>query len=118
MRKLTLLPALLVVALVVPAAFAGSPHFIDHSTSSSISGSSLVCNFKEAGLSAGSIETITCGANEVVCPARPSASTIARRLSGSSSATRISSEMLVSLPSPGRVAMLATNVRSPAPLRH
>jgi hypothetical protein len=59
--------ALLVAAVAVPAAFAGgSPHFINNATSSSISGSSLVCNFKEAGLSAGSTETITCGATETV----------------------------------------------------
>lgn len=67
MRKFTLLSAILVVAIAVPAAFAGgSPHFIKSATSSSISGSSLVCNFKEAGLSAGSQETITCGAHEAV----------------------------------------------------
>ncbi len=59
--------ALLVAAVAVPAAFAGgSPHFINNATSSSISGSSLVCNFKEAGLSAGSTETITCSATETV----------------------------------------------------
>jgi hypothetical protein len=62
----TLLLALVVGAVAVPAAFAGSPHFINHATSSSISGSSLVCNFKEAGLAAGSTETITCGATETV----------------------------------------------------
>jgi hypothetical protein len=67
MRKLTLFLALLVVAVAVPAAFAGgSPHFIKNATYSSISGSSLVCNFKEAGLSAGSTETITCSATESV----------------------------------------------------
>jgi hypothetical protein len=59
--------ALLVAAVAVPAAFAGgSPHFINNATVSSISGSSLVCNFKEAGLSAGSTETITCSATETV----------------------------------------------------
>lgn len=66
MRKLTLFVALAVVAIAVPAAFAGSPHFIRNATSSSISGSSLVCKFKEAGLAAGSTETITCSANEQV----------------------------------------------------
>jgi hypothetical protein len=67
MRKFTLLLALLVVAVAVPGAFAaGSPHFIKSATSSSINGSSLVCNFKEAGLSAGSTETITCSATESV----------------------------------------------------
>src|SRR6266508_5947431 len=59
--------ALLVAAVAAPAAFAGgSPHFINNATFSSISGSSLVCNFKEAGLAAGSTETITCGATEAV----------------------------------------------------
>jgi hypothetical protein len=67
MRKLTLLVAVLVVAVAVPAAIAGgSPHFIRNATASSINGSSLVCNFKEAGLSAGSTETITCNATEAV----------------------------------------------------
>jgi hypothetical protein len=67
MRKFILLLTVLVVAMAVPAAFAGgSPHFIKSATSSSISGSSLVCNFKEAGLSSGSRETITCGAHEAV----------------------------------------------------
>jgi hypothetical protein len=67
MRKLTLFLALLVVAVAVPAAFAGgSGHFIDHATYSSISGSSLVCNFKEAGLASGATETITCSATESV----------------------------------------------------
>ena len=59
--------ALFVAAVASPAAFAGgSPHFINNATVSSISGSSLVCNFKEAGLSAGSTETITCSATETV----------------------------------------------------
>jgi hypothetical protein len=63
----SLILALAVAAVAVPAAFAGgSPHFINNATSSSISGSSLVSNFKEAGLSAGSIETITCSATEEV----------------------------------------------------
>jgi hypothetical protein len=67
MRKFSLLVAMVVAAIAVPAAFAaGSPHFIRNATSSSISGSSLVCNFKEAGLSAGSTETITCSATEAV----------------------------------------------------
>jgi hypothetical protein len=68
MRKLTLLVALLVVAVAVSAAHAagGSPHFIKHDTFASLSGSSLVCNFKEAGIAAGSSETITCSASEAV----------------------------------------------------
>jgi hypothetical protein len=69
MRKLTLLSAIVAVAVAVavPAAHAaGSPHFIKNATFSSITGSSLNCNFKEAGLSAGSTETITCSATEAV----------------------------------------------------
>jgi hypothetical protein len=68
MRKLTLLVALLVAAVAVSAAHAagGSPHFIKHDTFASLSGSSLVCNFKEAGLASGSVETITCDAAETV----------------------------------------------------
>jgi len=63
----TLLLTFVVAAVAVPAAFAGgSPHFIAHATYSSISGSSLVCNFKEAGLSSGSTETVTCNATETV----------------------------------------------------
>jgi hypothetical protein len=63
----SLILALFVAAVAIPAAVAaGSGHFIDHATSSSISGSSLVCNFKEAGLSSGSTETITCSATESV----------------------------------------------------
>jgi hypothetical protein len=67
MRKFSMLVALVVAAFAASSAFAaGSPHFIKNATSSSISGSSLVCNFKEAGLSAGSTETITCSATEAV----------------------------------------------------
>ncbi len=63
----SLILALFVAAVAIPAAFAaGSGHFIKNATNSSISGSSLVCNFKEAGLSAGSTETIACSANEAV----------------------------------------------------
>jgi hypothetical protein len=68
MRKLTLLVALLVAAVAVSAAHAasGSPHFIKHDTFASLSGSSLNCNFKEAGLASGSTENITCTASETV----------------------------------------------------
>src|SRR5215212_5881111 len=63
----TLLLTLIIAAVAVPAAFAaGSPHFINNATNSSLSGSTLNCNFKEAGLSAGSTETITCSATESV----------------------------------------------------
>jgi hypothetical protein len=54
--------AALVALFAVPSAFAGSPHFIKNATNASLSGSNLVCNFKEAGLESGSVETITCGA--------------------------------------------------------
>jgi hypothetical protein len=54
-------------ALMVPFALAGgNAHFIKSQTSASLSGSSLVCSFKEAGLSSGSVETITCNASESV----------------------------------------------------
>jgi hypothetical protein len=47
-------------------AFAGgSPHFIAHGTGVSLSGSTLQCNFKEAGLSAGAVETVSCAGDEV-----------------------------------------------------
>jgi hypothetical protein len=59
--------ALSLVALVfVASALAGSPHFIKNATSASISGASLVCSFKEAGLASGSTETIACSATETV----------------------------------------------------
>jgi hypothetical protein len=52
---------------MAPSATAGgSPHFISHATYSSLSGSSLVANFKEAGLAAGSQETLTLSATESV----------------------------------------------------
>jgi hypothetical protein len=63
----TLLLTLIRAALAVPAAFAGgSPHFINNATKSSLSGITLIGTFEEAGLSAGSIETITCSATESV----------------------------------------------------
>lgn len=64
MRKQLMILAVFVAALAaIPAASAGgSSHFISHATTSSLDGSTLVCNFKEAGLSAGSVETITCSA--------------------------------------------------------
>jgi hypothetical protein len=40
------------------AAGGGSPHFIKHATSASLSGSDLVVSFKEAGLPSGATETI------------------------------------------------------------
>lgn len=52
------------LALVVPAAQAanGNAHFIKNASSATLSGQNLVCRFKEAGLAAGSIETISCSA--------------------------------------------------------
>lgn len=50
------------VALVLvgagPALAGGSPHFIKNATSASLSGTSLVVQFKEAGLSSGAVETV------------------------------------------------------------
>jgi hypothetical protein len=54
--------ALAASLMSVSVAFAGSPHFIKNATNASLSGSSLVCHFKEAGLASGSVETITCNA--------------------------------------------------------
>jgi hypothetical protein len=51
--------AALVLASAGAASAAGSAHFIKSATSASLSGTSLVVQFKEAGLSSGSTETIT-----------------------------------------------------------
>jgi hypothetical protein len=67
MRKLGIIAVLSLMALalaVVPALAAspntGSPHFVKSGTNASVDQSgNLVVNFKEAGLSNGSIETIT-----------------------------------------------------------
>ena len=40
----------------------GNAHFIKHATGAALSGQNLVCHFKEAGLAAGSTETLTCSA--------------------------------------------------------
>src|SRR3954462_9156846 len=55
-------------ALAVSPALAanGNPHFIKNASSATLSGSNLNCNFKEAGLASGSVETITCSATESV----------------------------------------------------
>src|SRR5437763_9800813 len=68
MRKITavLAGALAVAAFAAPSAMAGNAHFIKNATSASLSGSSLVCSFKEAGLAAGSVETVTCNAAESI----------------------------------------------------
>ena len=63
MRRMLFLFALAVLAFPVAASAAGSAHFIKSQTSASLSGNNLVCSFKEAGLSAGSTETVTCTAN-------------------------------------------------------
>jgi len=66
-RSLWLLAALVAaLAVAVPSASAGSPHFIKNLSSASLSGRNLVCKFKEAGLQSGSVETITCSATESI----------------------------------------------------
>lgn len=63
--RLLLLPAALLLAIgVAYPAFAanGNGHFIKNATSASLSGANLVTNFKESGLAAGSVETITTNA--------------------------------------------------------
>jgi hypothetical protein len=50
------------MALTVPSAFAGNAHFIKSASSATLSGSTLVCNFKETGLESGSVETVACDA--------------------------------------------------------
>ncbi|MBD3943301.1 hypothetical protein IF188_16535 [Microbacterium sp. NEAU-LLC] len=52
-----------VVLLAASPAFAGNAHFIDHHTGASLSGTSLVVSFKEAGLESGSVETVTASAH-------------------------------------------------------
>src|SRR3954452_17813717 len=50
------------MALTVPSAFAGNAHSIKSASSATLSGSTLVCNFKETGLESGSVETVRCDA--------------------------------------------------------
>lgn len=63
MRRLAVACAALIsaVLLATPVAMGaqGSPHFIGNLTNATLSGDSLVVNFKEAGLSSGAVETIT-----------------------------------------------------------
>jgi hypothetical protein len=68
MRKLFVTAALTAgLALVAtPALAAGSAHFIKSATSARLDGANLVVSFKEAGLAAGSIETITATADSSV----------------------------------------------------
>ena len=63
-KKLSLVLAVLGVsaAVAVPSATAGNAHFIKSATGAALSGQNLVCNFKEAGLAAGSVENVTCAA--------------------------------------------------------
>jgi hypothetical protein len=63
MKRMLLLFAFAALALSVAASAAGNAHFIKSQTSASLDGNNLVCSFKEAGLSAGSTETVTCSAN-------------------------------------------------------
>ena len=51
------------VVLAAGPAFAGNAHFIASHTKVSASGTSLVVQFKEAGLESGSVETITVSAH-------------------------------------------------------
>ena len=48
----------LLLATMPGAVAGGSPHFIKHATSVSLSGTDLVAQFKEAGLASGATETI------------------------------------------------------------
>ena len=70
MRKLLMLlvASMTLAALVATGATAasGSPHFIKNATSASLSGADLVCQFKEAGLASGAVETVSCNATESV----------------------------------------------------
>jgi hypothetical protein len=70
MRKILVLVAALMAAAALTAtgvsAASGSPHFIKNATSISLSGSSLLCKFKEAGLASGSVETVACSATAAV----------------------------------------------------
>jgi hypothetical protein len=53
----------LVFAGAGPALAGGSPHFIKNATTASLSGTSLVVQFKETGLASGSVETIVATAH-------------------------------------------------------
>jgi hypothetical protein len=63
MKRMLLLCVFMALALPLAATAAGSAHFIKSQTSASQVGNNLVCSFKEAGLSAGSTETVTCTAD-------------------------------------------------------
>jgi hypothetical protein len=65
LRKFGIIAVLSLMALAIAAvpALAGNAHFIKSATTATRSGNDLVVNFKEAGLEAGSVETITVSAN-------------------------------------------------------
>lgn len=66
-KYLGMLASLVVLlALSAPVALAGNPHWIKSATFDSISGSSLVATFKEAGLPSGATETITLSAHVAI----------------------------------------------------
>jgi hypothetical protein len=66
--RFALAVAALAALLVVPIAMGGNgnAHFIKNQTNASLSGANLVVGFKEAGLAAGSVETVTVSATEAV----------------------------------------------------
>ena len=68
MKSVLSLSAAALLALAVSPALAanGNAHFIKNASSATQSGPNLTCNFKEAGLASGSVETITCTAQESV----------------------------------------------------
>jgi hypothetical protein len=61
MRKIGIIAVLSLMALALAAvpAFAGNPHFIKNATSATQSGTTVTVAFKEAGLAAGTSETVT-----------------------------------------------------------
>jgi hypothetical protein len=61
-RVIAFAGVLAVAAALASPATAGNAHFIKNATFASLSGSNLVCTFKEAGLESGSTETVTCSA--------------------------------------------------------
>src|SRR3954453_20449445 len=70
MKSVLSLAAVAAVSLAIAAAPAhaahGNPHLIKNASSATQSGANVNCNFKEAGLASGSVETITCNAQESV----------------------------------------------------
>jgi hypothetical protein len=84
-------------ASAASAAPGGNPHFIGNATSASLSGTSLIVKFKEAGLPSGAVETITASAhldatyscvnNGGKVPADPKKTTISSDLSVSGTFT-------------------------------